>query len=180
MGYNLTIGKKIENPNLNDILEDMIDDEYSREEALFSLESIKYIAKDNDSKNAPAFGEPTDYTNQRWPSYTSWYVFCKSVDIYNIFYTESGHLKGDHPGYFEITKEISDELESKYKRFQMQYKKAKSTFDKSHPNHDKLIYISGERNQMDQNGALARFEWLMYWVRDGVSKFPNELIISNT
>lgn len=38
--------------------------------------------------NAPAFDEPTDYTNKRWPSYTDWEEFTKA--------TRLGHLLGMH------------------------------------------------------------------------------------
>ena len=31
--------------------------------------------EDVEHPNAPAFGEPTDYTNARWPSYTAWSRF---------------------------------------------------------------------------------------------------------
>lgn len=41
--------------------------------------------------NAPAFGEPTDHENQRWPSYSSWSDFLQNAGLYDIFFYDSGH-----------------------------------------------------------------------------------------
>jgi len=31
--------------------------------------------------DAPAFDEPTDYTNDRWPSYTAWWGFVRACGL---------------------------------------------------------------------------------------------------
>ena len=56
MNYNLTIGEAV-------VVVDW--DEFG----------IVVSAKKEHHDIAPAFGEPTDYSNQRWPSYTAWEDF---------------------------------------------------------------------------------------------------------
>ena len=61
----------------------------------------------------------------------------------------------------------------------MRYKNAEPTFEENHKNYHSNIYIQRDE-EISENGTLARFDWLMYWVRKGRKDFPNELIISNT
>ena len=50
--------------------------------------------------NAPAFGEPTDRTNARWPSYTAWAQFILEAGLPQDLIGE------DHPGNRVITEEL--------------------------------------------------------------------------
>ena len=68
MGYTLKIGE--------------LDIEFDQDE---DYPAIFLSAKLVSHPDAPAYGEPTDYENQRWPSYTSWSEFCKKAEIYNLF-----------------------------------------------------------------------------------------------
>ena len=45
--------------------------------------------------DAPAFDEPTDYTNDRWPSYTAWWGFVRECGLDALFKNE---LLAEHPG----------------------------------------------------------------------------------
>ena len=63
MGYNLAIGEA---------------------EVDWSEDMVRIDAVTVKLDEAPAFGEPTDHTNTRWPSYTSWSNFCKAMDITDI------------------------------------------------------------------------------------------------
>lgn len=45
--------------------------------------------------DAPAFDEPTDYTNARWPSYTAWWGFVRECGLDALFKNE---LLAEHPG----------------------------------------------------------------------------------
>lgn len=61
-------------------------------------------AQDARDDNAPAFDEPTDYTNERWPSYTAWAEFCDESGLKSLFYGEGG-LLASHPGIVPLTDE---------------------------------------------------------------------------
>jgi len=137
MGYTLAIGEaKIE----------------SYEED--GLEASCYIKVNAARKaSAPAFGEPTDYTNERWPSYTSWYNFCEYAKILPTMYYMNidgsfGNFRGGHPGAFPINKEFKEAIDTAYNRLKMQAK----TLD---PDAD--IF------ETDLGGAWARIQWVKYW-----------------
>lgn len=71
-------------------------------QAVLEVYGDTYIVsvEDVEHPNAPAFGEPTDYTNARWPSYTAWsrFILEAGLDL---------HLIGeDHPGNRVITEEL--------------------------------------------------------------------------
>lgn len=119
------------------------------------LEALCYItAEKAHHPDAPAFGEPTDHTNQRWPSYTSWYNFCEYADILPAIYetdaygNASGSLRGGHPGAFPINKEFQDNINTAYNHLKMQAKTLDSEED---------IFST------DIGGAWARIQWLKYW-----------------
>lgn len=59
MGYNLTIGEAVLS----------WDEDY-----------VCVDAQDVTLPNAPAFGDPTDHTNSRWPSYSVWADFCRNLE----------------------------------------------------------------------------------------------------
>lgn len=46
--------------------------------------------------DAPAFDEPTDYTNSRWQSYTAWWGFVRGCGLEDLFRNE---LLADHPSF---------------------------------------------------------------------------------
>jgi len=137
MGYTLTIGEA----NIESYVEDGL-------EAYCRITAAGVRMDD-----APAFGEPTDYTNERWPSYTSWYEFCKYAKILHAMYYmvedgSSGNIRGGHPGAFPINKEFKEAIDTAYNRLKMQAK----TLD---PDAD--IFDT------ELGGAWARIQWLKYW-----------------
>ena len=169
MGYTLTIGQKIKNNNIQDIIDDAKEDGYEPD-----IESREFEAKTESSDNAPAFGEPTDYMNQRWPTYTSWYTFLYTAELNNIFLDDNDRLKGEHPGYINITEEIYNEIKEKYTLFKMRYRTAVPSFDiESEQN----VYSEGYKSPA--NHVLARFEWLIYWLDYSMKKY-DEVVLSNT
>lgn len=91
MGYDITIGElKV--------------DKYP-EEALEGS-GLFFTAKSETHKDAPAFGEPTDYTNSRWPSYSAWSNFADYVGLADVLFDYRGNLVGGHPGVRLLTPEI--------------------------------------------------------------------------
>jgi len=157
MGYNLAIGEAYM--------------DYDKADAY-----LRIRAKSQHDENSPAFGEPTDHTNQRWPSYCSWSDFCEAVDIYDImmskdFYTDDIHecMIPDHPGYSVITQKHIDYIESrvdlykksnpthiaKFRPLKPEFKDDDSIF------HPPEHYIDDEK----YDGNLCRAEWLLYWMK---------------
>lgn len=57
---------------------------------------------------APAFGEPTDYTNERWPSYTAWWGFVRACGLDAMFTS----LLDPHPGINALTPDHLRALEA--------------------------------------------------------------------
>lgn len=110
--------------------------------------ACRISARGETQPNAPAFGEPTDYTNNRWPSYSAWANFCRDTGLYDLFYWDNGRLKGGHPGAHPITKEMQIEINAALERIQKLHPDAKPTFE----------------NEIEIEGTLCRLTWLKYWV----------------
>lgn len=143
MGYTITIGE--------------LEVEKNPEDGLDS-DCISFGAKGQNLDDAPAFGEPTDYTNSRWPSYTSWSGALEDAGMYDLFFCE-GHLIGGHPGIRLITKELVEAVAER-----------KAEFERRHPN-VKATYgnVSGpfesDADNPGENGVYCRIVWLDYWLK---------------
>lgn len=144
MGYNLIIGEAKIDYNITDLEEPYID---------IYADIIK-------NKNAPAYGEPTDYTSARWPSYTSWHNFTKFVKLEDLFYGEERYdkLLKDHPGCSVITKKHKQEIDEAYKNFKIKYPNSIATYG------DVKDIFEEDKNNPEENCWLCRLEWLKYWV----------------
>lgn len=133
MGYSLSIGeaKEIQHP------------------ADLDNDSSAYVETEvmiiNDPA-APAFGDPTDYTNERWPSYTGWWDFCTFAGILDIMF-ENDSIIGGHPGYFVITKKFKKAIDDALDKFMNNYPDAESRYNTERP----------------QDYHLCRLLWLKYW-----------------
>lgn len=130
--------------------------------------------------NAPAFGEPTDHENERWPSYTTWSDFCRKLRITNLMFSDglSSNQEGEegwdliplineHPGHTPITKEHLDIIKEKYKKYKEKY----PTHIAQYPPvlegfEDKGILTPESHRSADPkyDGTLCRAEWLIYWM----------------
>lgn len=93
--------------------------------------------------NAPAYNEPTDYTNERWPSYTAWSDFSDFVGL-PLYKTI-----GKHPGWLSVTKKLKSEIDEAYSNFMVKYPNA--------------IARMGDKDK-PENYQLARLTWLKFWV----------------
>lgn len=127
MGYDFIIGEKT------------IDDE-DEEVTMVWAEEVEH-------ENAPAFGEPTDYSNERWPSYTVWHYFCKDTGLYELFYERKDKLIPEHPGYQSLTPFHQQKINTAYKVFKANHPEAELDIEKD-----------------EASGWLCRLEWLKYWV----------------
>jgi len=155
MGYTLAIGEaKLETNKVGDEWVEDIQEEYVR----ITVDSLRH-------DDAPAFGEDTDYTNYRWPSYSRWHSFCKYAELEHVFYeideheNNTGHLRGGHPGCIPITPAVKEAVDKSYNRLKMQAKTL---------NPEDSIWTS------EIGGAWARVQWLKYWIDWSLEncKFP--------
>lgn len=157
MGYTLRIGE-LEFKYINDEDEPRIE---------LSAASEKH-------ENAPAFGEPTDYENQRWPSYTSWANFCRYFNLYELFYgkNEKGEycrndaLIAEHPGCFPLTEKHRREINRAYESHKLKYPNAIPTYGKHAPEGaDQFTKFTWEDpDNPPENYQFTRLTWLHYWV----------------
>lgn len=139
MGYSLTIG--------NAVLGEPCPDTH-----VWSVDVEGFSHPD-----APAFGEPTDRTSQRWPSYSGWTDFCTEVGLTKLFYDKECGLLSRHPGTFGLTqghlKTVTEALE---RRRAVNGGKEPGFPDET---------PDGELVENGKDGQLARLVWLEYWVR---------------
>lgn len=170
MGYTLTIGE----------LEVEVQDEYVRLDA----EGVK-------RDDAPAYGEPTDHTNSRWPSYTGWADFCRDAGIEPLFYgtgwqgpdrrygecPEDFHrerpLLSEHPGAAPITEKDAAYVEAALAAYKAAHPNAVPGF--SEDMSGKPLPEAGP----NLDGNLVRFEWLAYWLRWAVENCERPVVANS-
>ncbi len=116
MGYNLTIG-----------------------EAEFDEDGRVCGAVDVHLDDAPAFGEPTDYTNQRWPSYTAWADFHNQLGISDLM----RELMPSHPGYALISAAQVAVIEEKLEAYK----------------------IAHTWHEDEWEGIVNRATWMIFWMK---------------
>lgn len=162
MGYTLTIGEA-EIDRLGD-------------------EAVRIGARGERHDAAPAYGDPTDYTNSRWPSYTAWHEFAKEVGIHELFYGtgwsrderrylecpedfhREGPILGSHPGAALLTKADRDFIAAK-----------REAYIAAHP---EAVpgYSEEDGPGPTANATLARLNWLHYWVDWAVENCANPVL----
>ena len=155
MGYSLRIGEATICPDIT-----------KNEDWAYSTVSIK--AGDVRLDNAPAFGEPTDYTNSRWPSYTAWANFVRFIvdhvndEFEQLFYL--GRLYGEsepgsddymcliktHPGVALIHEDHKSVIDRTMQMLKEKFPDAEANYDADGNEH--------------ANGALCRLTWLKFWI----------------
>lgn len=147
--------------------------------------------------DAPAFGEPTDHTNSRWPSYSSWANFCEAVGITKpMLNSRNGGVDefqvGDewvyclmptHPGCAPITsthlKLIEDAVAAYKKRHPDHIAKYPPPKPGAKPilGHD--LYRDEDLVQDERyDGNLCRAEWLLYWMRWAVENCEKPVFVN--
>jgi hypothetical protein len=99
-------------------------------------------------EDAPAYGEPTDYENSRWPSYSSWSDCMEKAGMSDLMFNKEYGLMQVHPGCVPITKEH-------YEMFKNLYNK----FNENNPNS-----VASYETDQGMDFVKCRVEWLNYWI----------------
>lgn len=129
MGYSITIGELLIETHPEDAME---------------CSGLSFSANGVRLDDAPAFGEPTDFTNERWPSYSAWHNFTEHCGLHELFFCE-GHLIGGHPGVRLVTKEMLDAVEAARMKLESETPALVAT--------------------LDSDSNYCRLLWLEYWMR---------------
>jgi hypothetical protein len=148
MGYSFTIGQ--------------LEIDYSNES---DEPYIDISAKGERLDDAPAFDEPTDYTNERWPSYSVWRDFCRTAGLIEMFYGEDrekniirdDYLIMRHPGCVPLTEAHRSEINEAMVRFMSKYPKAVATYGNQKG-------FEADPNNPKENSVLCRLTWLHFWI----------------
>lgn len=177
MGYSLRIGEAV-----LDWSEDMV------------RVDCEIVKRDD----APAFGDPTDYESQRWPSYSSWADAMRTLDMMDVMFNERNKGRGYfewnavercpliecHPGAVPVTKEHVEYVAAKLAKYK-----------EMHPDHiaqyaplkEGAVPIAPgcgiyrEDQYVDDpkyDGALCRGEWLLYWLRWAVENCQQPVFVN--
>lgn len=133
MGYTITIGQLSIEKNPDDGID---------------CSCISFGAEGARHDDAPAFGEPADYTNSRWPSYGVWSDFMRATGLYDVFFYDRGHLIGGHPGVRLITPVLALKVSHALVVYRMANPSAESVM----------------REGDDASAWLCRLIWLDYWI----------------
>lgn len=157
MGYTLTIGEAILR-NYGD--------------------SLAVEARGERRDDAPAFGEPTDYTNSREPSYSAWAASMRFVGLYDLMNDKEDGLLRCHPGFQLLTIDHKIQIDAAFDRFNDNYPNTVPGFMS-----DEELESSGAskfgNDPITPAAAFARLLWLKYWVNWALEKCENP-IIENT
>ncbi len=180
MGYNLTIGKIEQNSKLyNEFLIDFLNDGKSRVESESLAARYSMCVKDEYLDYAPAFGEESDYTNQREPSYRAWSMVCEVADLNDLFFGNNGALK-KHPGIFQITKIWLDTLNEKIELFKQKYPMCVASYEETSLGYTiKVCSKSSLDGDVSVNEILCRIEWLDFWCNYAFENYREDAYIQN-
>jgi hypothetical protein len=152
-------------------------------EIRWNVDSVDITVADVRLVDAPAHGDPTDFTNTRWPSYSSWIEFCRKLGIVELMFDERYGVSGEfewngkhypallvhHPGCAPISAAHAEYLEAKVDAYKAQFPEHRAEYPPPKPDASPLVgNIYRENDYVDDpryDGALCRAEWLLFWLR---------------
>ena len=176
MGYTLRIGEATIN--------------WHEESVRIDVDGVKH-------DDAPAFDEPTDYTNARWPSYSSWSNFCRDMGLTNVMLNERnggcGELKygetylyplmPEHPGAAPITKAHLQYVEEKVAAYKAANPDHRAEYPPPRPDARPVVgTLYRDVDLVDDptcDGNLCRAEWLLYWMRWAVENCEKPVFVNS-
>lgn len=131
---------------------------------------------------APAFGEPTDHTNARWPSYTSWHDFCQKLGIIGIMFGQRNGYKheieadtpedlpallADHPGVSPVSRGHVEFIEKKINEYKAKHPRHIAQLPPLRKGVEDKGMFNSESDLVDDpkyDATLCRAEWLIFWL----------------
>lgn len=149
--------------------------------------------------DAPAFGDPTDYTNERWPSYSAWHDCMKKLGMMDVMFNQrnggAGQFKRngnirmpllqEHPGSTVITVEHVEEVEellAKYKATNSGHlAKYPPPLPGARPMFPGSDLYSDDQLTKDPiyDASLCRGEWLAYWLRWAIENCKQPVFVNS-
>ncbi len=164
MGYNLRIGEAVL--------------EYDEDRVRVDCEVVERA-------DAPAFGDPTDRTSARWPSYSGWSDAMETLGMTDVMFNQRNGGEGSferngksrspllecHPGQTPITIEHVEEVEERLAQYKAKFPDHRAEYPKPKPDAQPIVPGSQfyrEEDYVDDpryDSALCRGEWLAYWLR---------------
>lgn len=176
MGYNLSIGEAI------------LD---------WSEDVVRIDCAGVTLPDAPAFGEPTDHTNQRWPSYSAWADFCDTLGIrdlmFNVrnggagsFFWEGEHhepLITEHPGAAPITSAHLAFVEAALAKYRQQYPDHIAQYPPPKPDAKPVMGSCYRQEDLVDDPrfdpTLCRAEWLVFWLRWALANCKQPVFVNS-
>lgn len=147
--------------------------------------------------DAPAFGEVTDYENQRWPSYTAWGEAMRALGLKEVMFHDRhaeeygfewegnyyGPLIQSHPGAAPITQGHVDCVRAKIDAYKLLHPGHFAAFPPPREGAKPLApgfyrdedYVDDPR--YDTN--LVRGEWLLYWLEWAVKNCAQPVFVNS-
>ena len=123
-----------------------------------------YIMNDAETitdENSPAFGEPTDHMNSRWPSYSSWHDSMRFFGLHEMMFNKETGLIRNHPDCVPLVKEHKDIIDKAYDDFYKKYPNCKAGYS---PKINEKEGVWEDAEWPIENNYATRLEWLKYWV----------------
>lgn len=176
MGYTLKIGEAIM--------------DYTEDHVGISCEVVTL-------PDAPAFGEPTDHSSQRWPSYTAWLDAMRALDMMDVMYSDRNGgvgwfernsktrypLLAIHPGASPITIEHVEYVEEKLAAYRAKHPDHRAEFPPLKPGitPEVLMFPSDDELISDPryDGNLCRGVWLAWWLRWAVENCKRPVFVNS-
>ena len=164
-----------------------------------SDEYVTIGAKLEKHDDAPAHGDPTDYENQRWPSYSAWADAMRTLGLSDVMFEKRrakdgcdenwsdeppcGPLMVDHPGAAGITRQHVEEVERRLREYRRKHPTHRAEYP---PPREGAKPILGNmyRNEdyvkdPEFDSALCRGEWLEYWLRWAIDNCENPVFVNS-
>ena len=148
--------------------------------------------------DAPVHDDPTDYENQRWPSYSAWANSMKTLGLMDVMFNQRNGGKGefewkgvsrsplleDHPGAMPITIEHVEYVEDALRRYREKHPDHKACYPPPKPDAKPIPGLGLYRDCDISDDPrfdhyLCRGEWLAYWLRWAIDNCEKPVFVNS-
>lgn len=126
-----------------------------------STDTIPFYVETVELDFAPAFGEPTDYTNRRLPSYSGWAEAMSFVGLHDFMFNQKTGLIKEHFDFVQLTAQHKAIIDKAHQDFYIKYPNAKAGYS---PKAKEDIQFYQDHDWPEENRYAVRLEWLKFWV----------------